>query len=87
MQRQGCRGEYTAIAGLRMQNEQAIARRSLLGAAGALVLLGGEQRASAKGGAPAAKPVFIEEGLSYVVKKSADGEFDCFASESIDRLA
>jgi hypothetical protein len=25
----------------------------------------------AKGGAP--KPVFIEEGLSYIVKKSADG--------------
>ena len=59
-----------------MQGEPAIARRSLLGAAGALVLLGGEQEAWAKGGAPAAKPIFIEEGLSYVVKKSADGALD-----------
>ena len=58
---------------MQVQSEPAIARRSLLGAAAGFVLLGGQEGAVAKGGAPAAKPIFIEDGLSYVVKKSADG--------------
>jgi len=74
IQRQGCRCENTVSLGLRMQSEPAIARRSLLGAAGAFLLLGGEQQVSAKGAA-AAKPVYLETGLSYVQKKSADGPF------------
>ena len=73
-QRQGC-SRAAGGPGLRMQmqSEPSMARRSLLGAAAGLVLLGGQEGAMAKGGAPAAKPIFIEEGLSYVVKKSADG--------------
>ena len=71
-QKQGCSRNSGGLAlRLQMQDEPAIARRSLLVAATGLVLLGRQEGAMAKGGAP--KPVFIEEGLSYIVKKSADG--------------
>lgn len=71
-QKQGCSHNSGGLA-LRMQiqDKPAFARRSVLGAATGLVLLGRQEGAMAKGGAP--KPVFIEEGLSYIVKKSADG--------------
>lgn len=65
----GCRS-HGALS-LRMQDEPVVARRSLLGMAGASVLLSG-QEALAKD-APKAKPVFVEKGLSYIVKKEPDG--------------
>lgn len=73
--RQGCRCDNTATLGLRMQNDSpSIARRALLGSAGCWVLIGGNQKAlAAKGAAPKPKTVSLETGLSYVIKKSADG--------------
>ena len=76
--RPGSRRVGAASPGLRMQQESepAIARRSLLRAAGASVLLGGAQHAAAADGkGKAKKPAFIkiEDGLSYILKKEPDG--------------
>ena len=76
--RPGSRRVGAASPGLRMQqqSEPAIARRSLLSAAGASVLLGGSQHAAAADGkGKAKKPAFIkiEDGLSYILKKEPDG--------------
>ena len=70
VQKEGCRC-HSALA-LRMQSEPVIARRSVIGMASASLLLAGGQDALAKD-APKGKPVFVEQGLSYIVKKEPDG--------------
>ena len=70
VQREGCRC-HSALA-LRMQSEPVIARRSVIGMASASLLLAGGQDALAKD-VPKGKPVFVEQGLSYIVKKEPDG--------------
>lgn len=57
---------------LRMQDDPISARRTVLRMAGASLLLSGGQAALAKD-VPKGKPVFVEKGLSYIVKKDPDG--------------
>lgn len=55
-----------------MQDDPLTARRTVLRMAGASLLLSGGQAALAKD-VPKGKPVFVEKGLSYIVKKDPDG--------------